>query len=192
MLPFVQPPAPVSKRRVGNASTGILEIDVRNGLTVDESNTIADLLNAEQSSLVAGAKLAEAIAAEEKISISEAFQIIESTIMGRTLEPAANEISLRHATKIQEVHRIYNASSRRTTEATVTAILRHRCKLPTWTLDDTRGLDRALFDDLWKLALDEQEAESMPSTPPSEADLKKPQPETPAKQKPTGTKSSGT
>lgn len=191
MLPFITPPAPVSKRRVGTAASGILEVDVRGGLTVEESNTIADLLTEEQSSLVAGAKLAEAIAAAEKITITEAFQIIESTIMGRDLEPEADAIRLRHADKIQEVHRVYSASSRRTTEATVTAILRHRCGQPGWSMSDTRTLHRALLDDLWQLALDEQDAEELPSTPPSEDDLKKPQPESAEKPKPTGKKFSG-
>lgn len=191
MLPFVQAPATREKRRLGNATTGVIEMEVRGGLTVAESNTISDLTTTEQSSLVAGAKLADAIATEEGVSITEAFQVIESTIAGRQMEEAAQAISLRHAHRIAEVHRIYTASSRLSIEATVTALIRHRCDLPQWSLSDTRGLDGALFDDIWALALDEQEAEALPSSPPSEADLKKPPQETPPAPKRTGKASSG-
>jgi hypothetical protein len=191
VLPFVTAPAQRTTRRVGNEATGVLELEVRGGLTVAESDTIADLCTSEQSSLTAGAKLADAIATEEGISITEAFQIIENTIGGRTLEERAKAISLRHAERIEQVHRIYTAASRLSSEATVTALIRHRCALPQWSMDDTRGLVRPLFDDIWALALDEQEAEALPSSPPSEADLKKPQPETPPAPKRTGKASSG-
>lgn len=191
MLPFVKAPAATTTRRVGNDQSGILEMAVRGGLTVAESNTISELLSAEESSMVAGAKLADAIATEEQISISEAFQIIESTVAGKTLEPAADAIRLRHAPRIQSIVTLFRNSSQRSAEATVTALIRSRCNLPAWSIADTCGMDRALFDDIWQLALDEQEAEAMPSSPYTEEDLKKPQPETPRTQKRTGTKSSG-
>lgn len=192
MLPFVQAPAPVTTRRVGNDASGILEIPVRGGLTVDESNTISDLLAAEQSTLVAGAKLADAIAAEEGISITEAFQIIENTIAGRPLEPAADTIRLKNAERIAEVHRIFDRSSRLTTVATVTALIRHRLNLPNWGVNDTSAMAQVLLDDIYVLALDEQKAENMPAAPPTEDDLKKPPAEPRRQTKRTGKKSSGT
>lgn len=191
MLPFVQAPAPVTTRRVGNDATGILEFPVRGGLTVEESDTIAELLSAEQSSLVTGAKLADAIATEENISITEAFQIIENTIAGRNLEPAADTIRLKHADRIAEVHRVFDRSGRLNSTATVTALIRHRLNLPDWNVSDTAKLPRLLRDEIWSLAMDEQEAEAMPSAPHTEDDLKKQPAEPPRPQKRTGTKSSG-
>ena len=166
-------------------------MEERGGLTVNESNTITELLDAQESSLVSGAKLADAIAAEENISILEAFRIIESTIAGAELEEEADKIRLRYAERIQTIHALLKQSQQRTAEATVTALIRHRLSMPQWTLADTIALDRALFDGIWSLALDEQEAEAMPSSQPSEDDLKKPQPEATATPKRTGTKSSG-
>ena len=191
MLPFITPPAAPTKRRVGNERCGILELEVRGGLTVGESATIAELLAGEQSSFVRGAQIADAIAKEESLSLTEAFQIIESAIGGRTLEPEADAVRLRHAARIDEVGRVFALAGRRDREATVTALIRSRCGQPGWTLAETQNLDQALFDDIWALAREEQDAEDMPSSPPSEEELKKPLPEQPAAKKRPGPKSSG-
>jgi hypothetical protein len=191
MLPFLSPPSAPTKRRIGNERCGILELEVRGGLTVGESATIADLLAGEQSSFVRGAQIADAIAKEESLSLTEAFQIIESAISGRTLEPEADAIRIKHADRIEEVARVYAKAGRVNMEATVTGLIRSRCNLPDWTVDDTRKLDKVLFDAIWELAQDEQMAEAMPSNPPSEDDLKKPQPVTAKRKAPTGAKSSG-
>lgn len=179
-------------RRVGNEASGILEMPVRGGLTVDESNTIAEILADQPSELVAGAKLADAIAAEEEISITEAYQIIENTIAGRPLEPAADAIRLKHAARIREVHNIYERSSRTVTIATVTSFIRHRLDRPEWSVSDTGTLHRALLRDIYDLAMDENQAEAAPPAPPTEDDLKKQPPASPPKTKRSGTKSSGT
>jgi len=191
VLPFVQAPAPAKKRRIGNDASGIIEMEERGGLTVNESNTITELLDSQQSSLASAAKLADAIATEQSITITEAFKIIEDSIAGAKLEEAADTIRLRYADRIQQIHTYLKQGQQRTAEATVTALIRHRLAQPKWSVEDTCKLDQALFDGIWLLALDEQEAENMPSNPPTEDELKKPQPETPAKPKRTGTKSSG-
>jgi hypothetical protein len=191
MLPFITPPAAPTTRRVGNDRCGVLELEIRGGLTVGESATIAELLAGEQSSFVRGAQIADAIAKEENLSLTEAFQIIESAIGGRSLEPDADAIRLRHAERIDEVSRVFALAGRRDREATVTALIRSRCNQPTWSLIDTQKLDQALFDDIWALARDEQDAEDMPSSPPTEEDLKKQPPEQPAAKKRPGPKSSG-
>jgi hypothetical protein len=160
-------------------------------LTVGESATIAELLAGEQSSFVRGAQIADAIAKEESLSLTEAFQIIESAISGRNLEPAADAIRIKHADRIEEVAVVYAKAGQRNIEATVTGLIRSRCKLPAWSLEDTRSLDKVLFDAIWQLAQDEQTAEAMPSNPPSEDDLKKPQPVTAKRKAPTGAKSFG-
>jgi hypothetical protein len=191
MLPFITPPAAPTTRRVGNDRCGVLELEVRGGLTVGESATIAELLAGEQSSFVRGAQIADAIAKEESLSLTEAFQIIESAIGGRTLEPEADAIRLRHAERIDEVSRVFALAGRRDREATVTALIRSRCNQPAWSLADTQKLDQILFDEIWALARDEQDAEDMPSAPPTEEELKKPLPEAPAAKKRPGAKSSG-
>lgn len=192
MLPFITAPAPTTKRRLGNPQVGELEVEVRGGLTVGESATISELMAEEQSSFVRGAQIADAIAKEESISLTEAFQIIESAIAGRQLEAEADAIRLRHAERIAEVARVYAQAGQRNLEATVCAIVRSRCAgCSTFSLDDVRGMAKPLFDGLWQLAQDEQAAEGLPSSPPSEDDLKKQQPGAPAGNKRTGRRSTG-
>lgn len=172
-LPFVTPPAPRHKRRIGNAQVGEVEVEVRGGLTVGESATISELLAEEQSSFVRGAQIADAIATEEEISLQEAFSIIEKAISGQELEPQADAIRLKHAARIDEVARVYALAGQRNLEATVTSIIRSRLGQPQWSLDDTRQLPKVLFEGLWQLAQDETTAEDMPSEPPSAEDLGK-------------------
>jgi hypothetical protein len=191
MLPFLTAPAATTTRRIGNARCGILELEVRGGLTVGESATISELLAKEQSNFVKGAQIADAIAKEESLSLTEAFQIIESAISGRTLEPAADAIRVKHATRIEEVAIVYSQAGQRNIEATVTALIRSRCNLPQWSLEDTRNLDKVLFDGIWQLAQEEQAAEDMPISRPTEDDLKKPQPVTAKRKARTGLPSSG-
>lgn len=191
-LPFIVAPPQQELRRVGNESVGILEIPVLGGITVGESAISAELLATEQSSFVAGARIADAIAKEENISLSEAFHIIESAVSGRELEQKADEIRARHAERIEEVARIYTAAGQRNMEASVTALLRCRLNLKDWSLDDTRTMPRKLFQDLWALVQEEQEAENLESQPVTEEELKKPQPEATSAPKRTGKKSSTT
>lgn len=174
MLPFLKPPAPTTKRRIGNEQCGILEVEVRGGLTVGESATISELLANEQSSFVRGAQIADAIAKEESVSLSEAFSIIEDSIAGRILEPAADAIRLKHAERIEELGRVFAQAGQRNMEASVTALIRYRLGQPDWSLEQTRQLDRALFQGLWQLILEEQEAETLTVAPVSEEELGKP------------------
>jgi hypothetical protein len=191
LLPFITPPVPMQKRLLGNAKVGELEVEVRGGLTVGESAMISELLADEQNAFVKGAQIADAIAKEEGISLTEAFQIIESAISGRSLEVDADAIRLRHAERIAEVGRIYAKAGQITQEVTVTALVRSRCNLPHWGLEETRQMAKPLFDAFWTLAQDEQAAEDLPSSQPSEDDLKKPQPAKHEKTPRTGRRSSG-
>lgn len=172
-LPFITPPAPTAVRRIGNEHCGIVEVEVRGGLTVGESALIAELLAAQQSSFVLGAQIADAIAKEEGISLSEAFAIIEASAEGRKQEPEAAAISLRHATRIEEVARVFAMAGQRNMEASVTALVRSRMGLADWGLEDTRQMDRVLFKGLWQLILDEQAAENFTTEPVTEEELGK-------------------
>jgi hypothetical protein len=190
-LPFVVAPRQHPPRRVGTLDSGILEIPVLGGLTVNESDTISELLANDQSAFVKGAQLADAIATEESISISEAFAIVEQAINGATLEPAAEAIRIRHASRIEQVVRCYSVAGQRTMEASITAIIRHRLARPSWSMADTGTLARVLLTDIWQLIQDEQAAENLPDNRPSEEELKKQQPDNGRGRRPTGGSSSG-
>lgn len=190
-LTFVSAPAQTKTRRLGTPASGIIEMSELGGLTVDEADTIQELLAMEQSSFVKGAQIADAIAKEEKISVSEAFNIIEASISGRKMESAADEVRCRHAARIEEVAKVYTSAGARNIRATVTALIRHRQNLPDWSMADTGTLPKALRDAIWELAQDEQTAEDMPASPPTEEKLGKPQPDTTDSPKRTGRKSSG-
>ena len=172
-LPFLTPPVAQEKRKCGNAASGVLEMPVLGGLTVGEAAVISDLLANEQSSFVKGAQISDAIAKAEGISISEAFNIIEKSITGQELEEEADEIRQRNI------------------ESTVTALVRCRLDLPSWSVDDTRKMHRALYNDIWALAQDEQEAEDNPATPPTEEELGKQPAAAGRGRKRTGGESSG-
>jgi hypothetical protein len=190
-LPFVVAPRQHPPRRVGTLDSGILEIPVLGGLTVNESDTISELLANDQSAFVKGAQLADAIATEESISISEAFAIVEQAINGTTLEKAAEKIRLRHASRIEQVVRCYSVAGQRTMEASITAIIRHRLNRPSWSMADTGTLARVLLTDIWQLIQDEQAAENLPDNRPSEEELKKQRPANGRGRRPTGGGSSG-
>ena len=81
-LPYVIPPKAQPPRRIGNEASGILEVPVLGGLTVEEGDTVAELLTDAPSAFVAGAEVANAIAAAEGCSIEKAFQIVQRGIGG--------------------------------------------------------------------------------------------------------------
>ena len=190
-LPWVAAPRQHLPRRVGTLDSGILEIPVLGGLTVDEADTISALLADDQSAFVKGAQLADAIATEESISIAEAFAIIEQAIGGAKLEDAAEAIRLRHANRIEEVVKCYSTAGSRTMSASVTAIIRHRLDRPAWGLEDTRKLGQVLRQDIWQLVQDEQAAENMPENRPTEEELGKQRPANGRGRRRTGAASSG-
>lgn len=191
-LPFVVAPRKPEIRRVGNEVTGVLEIPVLGGITVGEAAVTAELLANEQQAFVQGARIADAIAKEENISLSEAFHIVEAGAFGRELEPKADEIRTKHAERIEQVARIYASAGRRNMEATVTALLRCRLNLPAWSMDDTHTLHETLFNDLLELAREEQDAENMTASPVTEEAIKKQPPAATTPAKRTGRKSSTT
>jgi hypothetical protein len=157
------------------------------GLTVGESAVITQLLTSEQSSFVKGAQMADAIARSEKISLTEAFAVIEAAISGGGLEPEADAIRLRHAKEIEEVAKVYAAAGQKNMSATVTALIRCRLGMSDWDLADTDQMPRALFNDIWQLAQDEQAAENQPTTSrPDEEMLGKPPAGNGKSKKPTG------
>jgi hypothetical protein len=192
VLPYVKPPAVVRPvRQIGNDICGVIEMEVRGGLTVRESDMITDIQDSEESSFVAAAKLSEALAAAENITVSEAFRLIDDTLANRPMEPEARTIQLRNAARIDEIRKVYRRLNRQSSHATVTALIRTRCNRPDWTVEQTAALDGPIFDGIWELALDEQKTEDMPSAPPTEDDIKKQPQDSTTPPKRTGAKSSG-
>jgi len=192
MLPFLTPPAPVVTRQLGTLRSGTIEMPVRGGLTVSESATISQLLADQPNTFVAGAQIADLISKTEDITLVEAFAIVQAAAGGRSLEPDADAIRLRHAEAIRNVTRLLAEQGQRNMEAAVTALIRHRCNLPDWSLADTHTLHQELFLAISDLATEEQASENVETSPPSAEDLGKPQRASGKRGKPTGLKSSTT
>jgi hypothetical protein len=165
---------------------------VRGGLTVSESATISQLLADQPNTFVAGAQIADLISKTEDITLVEAFAIVQAAAGGRSLEPDADAIRLRHAEAIRNVTRLLAEQGQRNMEAAVTALIRHRCNLPDWSLADTHTLHQELFLAISDLATEEQASENVETSPPSAEDLGKPQRASGKRGKPTGLKSSTT
>lgn len=191
VLPFLQAPAKASTRVVGNEASGTLEVPVLGGLTVAESATIQDLLSGDQSTFVKAAQIADAIAKAEGVTLVEAFELVEAAVAGRDLEPEAMAMKLRHAARMEEMGQVLRSAGERTRQATVTALIRHRLGMPEWSMADTQGLHRRLFDELYRLAEDETVTEDLPSKPRSDEELGKPPAGDGARRRGTGRKSSG-
>lgn len=190
-LPFAVAPRQHPPRRVGTLDSGVLDVPVLGGLTVDESTTITELLSDDVSAFVQGAQLADAIAQAEEISQPEAFAIIEDVMAGKRLEGQAEAIRLRYANRLEALATVYASAGQRNIEASVTAIIRHRLERPEWSLEATRKLPRVLLQGIWQLIMDEQTAESLPANKPTDDDLKKQRPERGSSRKRTGRGSSG-
>jgi hypothetical protein len=190
-LPFLQAPAKASKRVVGNEASGTLEVPVLGGLTVAESATIQELLAKDQSTFVKAAQIADAIAKAEGVTLVEAFELVEAAVAGRELEPEAMAMKLRHAARMEEMGQVLRSAGERTRQATVTALIRHRLGMDEWGMEDTQGLHRKLFDELYRLAEDETVTEDLPSKPRTEEELGKPQAGGGSPRRGTGKRSSG-
>jgi hypothetical protein len=175
MLPFVTPPSTRKTVKVGNEETGILEFEVRGGLTVGESAIITKFLGDQQKSLVYAAKVADSIATAESISLSEAYQLVQRAMNGDDLEEKEEEIRLKHQDKITDLLVKYAELGARNMIATVTAVIQNRLNMPDWTERDTAGMDKALFQGVWEFAMQEQDAEGGQEANPTEEELGKPQ-----------------
>ena len=191
-LPYIKPPKTFPPRRIGNNASGILEVPVLGGLTVQESDTMADLLANSTSPRVAEAEAAVAMAASEDCTPMEAHKVVQDGLSGLPIDdPLAEAMRLRHAERIDAVASVYQAAGRRNMTAAATAIIRHRLGLPEWTMAETLKLPRLLREGLWQLVTDEQDAEALPVEPVTEDDLKKPPVGDGRPSEPTGGPSSG-
>ncbi len=188
-LPFLTPPSAPRTRDVGTTDTGILRFPVLGGITVLESITAEELVAERPNAFVEAAKVADAIAIAESITRVEAFTIIERAVGNQALEPDAQSLRLKYADRINAVIHIFASSNQFTTEAAVTALIRHRLDRPDWTVSDTRTLHRRLVDDIYNLYLDELDAEAAPMPQLSEEELGKQRPATGGHRKRTGPKS---
>lgn len=187
MALYKHPPAAPKTRLIGNQQVGIIEVPVLGGLTIEEDETIAELIDAANDVVVLAAQKAQAIALAESISDVEAYRIIEDSVFHRTLEAAAKGIAIRHAEGIAAVGAAYREMGSLRRRATVTALLRHRLGehgIPA-------GFPRVLFDGLAALAEEEQVAEKLPAEPMTSEVLGKPPGAKGSGRKRTGTQGSG-
>ena len=188
-LPWIVPPVQATVRRVGTRASGILEIPILGGLTVEEERLIAELTAEHLSAYVVGAQLAEVIGQAEDMSHVEAFHLVEDFVGGRPMEGKAAEIRIKYARQLADVAQIYASDGHRTIQASITAIIRIRLNRPGWTMPP--NFHNALYNGIWALIREEQAAERLPPTPVTEDDLGKPQAADGPASKPTGRGSSG-
>jgi hypothetical protein len=134
------------------------------------------------------APYADAIAKAEGITSLEAMKVLEGRWKN---DERMADIALRHAEAIEAVSVIYRDYGQARIAASVTAFVRHRLGETAWSMADTSGMPRALRDALWAIVQEEEAAESLPSSPVTEADMGKQQPEPIARRPSTGGKSSG-
>jgi len=182
-----EPAAPTVKV-IGNETLGTIAVPVLGGLTIEEDDTIAEILDSADSVVVLASRTAQAIAlAEEDVTDLEAYRIIEDATFHRDMEPAAQAVSIRHAEAIQKVREAYKTMGTLRRRAVVTAILRHRLgesEIPA-------GFPRALFDAIAAIGEEEQAAEKMPPKPMTAKALGKPPRERMPARKRIGTSDSG-
>jgi hypothetical protein len=189
-LPFVVQPKAAELRRIGTETTGILEVPVKGGLTVGESDFVADQMESEESAYVAKAKAAEVIATAESITRVEALAVIESMLDGAELEPKAKEIAERHEETLLRVAGQFRKYVRTYRRAVVGAILSIRLGVKDWK-QELDNLDPVLFDGLYQLASEEQTADQGDAEPPTEDELGKQPEASSSANEPTGARSSG-
>lgn len=194
-LPYVIQPQPQQPpRRIGTAASGMLDIPILGGITVDEARTAEDLLADQPTTFVVEAIAADAIATAEDISIVEAYSIVTEAAGGKKSEdPTVNAIRMRHAARIDAVVRAYNEIGRNSMEAWAVTMIRHRLGQPGCAVADVRAMPRVLLQGLWGVVADEKDCEkTLPEPAASEADLKKPRPDDgDGLKQPIGTPSSG-
>ena len=193
LIPFVVQPKQHTVKRLGNESTGIIEVPVRGGLLTAEDRMIGELTAEAGDLQKAEAELCDIIAKSEGITMMEARQIVLAVSNRLEQEPEAQAIATRHAEAIAE----YQAMSRQfgylLMDATVTALMACRMGITGWTIEETRSddmLTRGLYLAIWEFAQAEAAAERGEKAEVTEESLGKPSAESPARKR-TGKSSSG-
>lgn len=193
---YKQPPAAPETRLIGNEKVGIIEVPVLGGLTIEEDETISELINTADDVVVLASQTAQRIALvenqgkgeeEQKLTELEAYRIIEDSVFHRELEPAAHAIAIRHAEAIAAVRAANKALETLKARATVTALLRHRLGVQ----DIPAGFPRVLFQGLDMLGDQERASERLPAVPMTAEALGKPPGAGSKGSKRTGARSSG-
>lgn len=153
-------------------TVGDLTIPRYGFITVEEDDRISDELEREPSALEQAARIADAIALAEGITILEAYRIVGDAIDGKPLSDEAEAIMLRHSGQIKEATRIFSRAGTARMRASVAAILAERCGLP----GVPARWPRRHFQAVWQLFQDEQAAENLPTEPLTGEQLGKQQP----------------
>jgi hypothetical protein len=159
-IPFAVQPLNKGSRRLGNESTGIIEMPIRGGLTTGEDRVIAELLEDHEDLEKAEAELCDLIATSEGITLMEARQIILDRISKKEQPPTADAIAVKYAKAIGEHQSLTRKFGYMLIDATVTAMMRVRLGTKEWTMEDTQtGLDRMLYMAIWEFAQEETASE---------------------------------
>lgn len=149
---------------------GDWEFAQRGGLTAGEDELISELAAEAPDSFVAEAKASDAIATAEGITIEEAYKLVEKLAQEGNDKSA---VSIKHAALIANVRRAYRASGTVWMRATVTAMVRLRAGIKSFTVEDAMDLPRSLYRKIWDFAQAEIQAENQPEEQPTGEDLGK-------------------
>jgi len=178
-LPFVVAPAKPKTKRIGSKATGILELPVLRSLQVAEVIAVSDLTTDQDPAVVVAAKLAQRISAEQHITITEAYSLVESAALGHELSAEQEALRIEYLAEISELTRCWIQRGRDRMLASVTALIRCRLDRPDWSMDDTGRLPQALMEGLFAFFEEERQAAEEPNgAPPSEEEIKKQPPGT--------------
>jgi len=151
----------------------------RGGLTAGEDELISELSADAPDSFVAAAKAADAIATAEGITIEEAYKLVSKLAESGC---DGSDVSVKHAALIANVRRAYRASGTIWMRATVTAMVRRRAGVASFTMEDAMDLSRGIYRKIYDFAQAEVAAENQPEEEPSAEELGKQQPEPEADQ----------
>lgn len=178
-LPFVVAPSKPKTKRIGTKATGILELPVLRSLQVAEVVAVSDLTTEQDPAIVVAAKLAQRISAEQQISITEAYTLVEAAALGNELSAEQEALRIQYLPEISELTRCWVQRGRDRMLASVTALIRCRLDRPQWTMEDTGHLPQALMEGLFAFFEEERQAAEEPTgAPPSEEEIKKQPPGT--------------
>lgn len=187
-LPFVELPAAPATKRVGDVSTGILEIPVYGDFLVGETSYIEERMSQFESLTVRAAQVAEVIANRESITIGEAYAVVERSLLGQLESDQDRLLGARYAADIAGLETLFAVTGRHRVDATVTAILRYRLN-PEWTEEDTGRLTRRQREVIYQFA--EEERIGIEAAPMTDEELTEAAKGESKAKKPTGGASTG-
>lgn len=160
-LPFKVAPKSRKVETIGNEEIGILELERRNCLLVEEAIVFEQVAKRQRESTLKLYRLAEKISQDLDVSLLEALDLI------RQGDIAGNETLLRYLPELTALSDGDSTFSLDKAEV-VTATIRCRLGQPDWSLEDTKAMDEPLIDGLFEFVTNEKTGWETPEVDPAE------------------------